>query len=548
MGKAQSLRAGGTWLLAGEVAEKACSWLRLFLLTRFISEAEVGLATVFIVVLGFFELLTDLGVHNLLLHAPDDDDPRLLRSVHAVMALRGIGLAAILFFAAPWLASFFYPQDPAQALLLGGVDRFAGGLRWFALVPLFRGFSHYDNNIQLKRQNYRPVVAITLLPSLVVAALAYPVVRYFNNYLAMLALILIQEGVKMLVTHLVALGWWRWQFSKEHWNRIVAYGTPLLLNGLFMYIYSLGDRTLISGSGNLGKYFGHTGYPAETWAFYTVAMQIVSAPVLIVARLLARIALPLMAQIQHDIERFAYRYRGSLALSAAGGAWVIAGLTLLGGAVAMVFGPGYRAAGVFMGPLALMQAIAMVKTVPTAALLARGDTRGTLEMTCWRSAAIVPIAVVAAFNWDMWWIPVFGAAGEAAALLVVYRRLARVDAAFRPGQMKSFVYLCAVAAVAMTLDAVLPVPVVLASTAAELRAWGVMLDVGTWRGMLASSAAGLAAVTVESLVRGVAAVVLCGASTGVAMALFPAMRNQVIRIARGRLASDRGNHAEGNNA
>lgn len=532
MGKAQSLRTGGAWLLFGEVAEKGCTFLRLMLLTHFITKDEVGIAGVFILVLSFFDLLTDLGVHNLLLH-DEKEDPKLLDAVHAMMAVRGAGLAAVMFLTAPVLAHYFYPPagEPAAALL-GGQANLAESLRWFALVPLIRGFCNYDNNIALRRQNYRPMVALTVIPPLVMVALAWPVAWYFSQegrqgYNVMLVLIIAQEVSRAVVTQLVAIGKFRWHFGKAYRDRIIAYGGPLLINGFLMFLYSLGDRALIQSAGTVfGPAFGHTGYPPAEWADYTIAIQLASAPVMIVAKMLSRIALPLMAKTQHDLSRFAYRYRSALALTSVTGALLVVGLALLGCWAAVVFfGEQYATAGRFMGVVALLQTLAMLKAVPTSALLALGDTRGTLAMTAWRAAMIVPCAVIAAFNWDMWWMIVMGAVGEVVAIGVVYRRLVRRDRQFAYGQIRSLVFLAAAAAVAIAAER-------------YSEPGGIALLA---RATIRSMVGGAETVSFAWMTFGwplITTTLLCLMTLVAGRAVFPELGNQVLRMARGKLASD----------
>jgi O-antigen/teichoic acid export membrane protein len=91
--------------------------------------------------------------------------------------------------------------------------------------------------------------------------------------------------------------------------------------------------------------------------------------------------------------------------------------------VILLYGQKYAAAGIFIGWLSGMWALRLVRTAPTLAAMAYGDTRNAMVSNLARSSALAGILLVAATGRSLVWIAVCGFLGELLALVVCVWRL-----------------------------------------------------------------------------------------------------------------------------
>ena len=395
----------------GQVVTQLCSFIRNVIVARLISPQNYGIAATFAMTFYLVELMSSLGMENLLIQAPDGNEPRFQGTAHLLLALRGLINASCIFFLAGPIASLF------------SVPQARWAFRCLALTPFIRGWNHLDTFRFQREMRFRPAVIMDVASNIVVTALALPLCWWLRDYSAMLWILVLQAITTRVASNLLAERPYRWAWDSRVARRILAFGWPLLINGFLMYIIFQGDRFVIGAAKRL---FEHTSYTLADLGIYSVAFALTMAPASMVTNIINSLFLPLLSKVQSSLPEFEKRYAyctQSISLVAALIAipFIVAG----GWFVILIYGAKYALAASFIGWLAAMWALRTVRVAPTVAAMARGDTRNAMVSNITRTLALPGVLMAAATGGGIVWIAISGFVGELLALAVCTQRLQR---------------------------------------------------------------------------------------------------------------------------
>lgn len=223
-------------LSAGSVAGTLCSFVRNVIIARLLSVEDVGIAATFAMTTSLMQMTSNLALDRLIVQAPDGDEPRLQAAAQAFQFLRGvIGALLLLLLAGPIAALFSIPD-------------LVWAFRLLALIPLFRGLAHLDVHRVQRSMSFGPSVASTLLPQIIVTAIAAPLAWWLKDFRAVLIIVILQAGLITFVTFAAAERRYAWVWDKALIRRIVSFGWPLLINGFLMYAIVTGDRAIVGSA------------------------------------------------------------------------------------------------------------------------------------------------------------------------------------------------------------------------------------------------------------------------------------------------------------
>lgn len=407
----RAIFSGSVCLSLGTAVGAGCQFLRTMIVARIITREDFGIAAIFALTAAFCDMISNMNTEKLLIQAQDGDEVAFQRSAQALEVLRGVVLAVVLLVAAGPVSMWF---NMAQA---------EWGFRLLALIPLIRGMRHFDIQRIQRHMRFGPFVIVDTGAQVLSVVLAWPTAVWFPDYTAMLYLLLAQEIFRTAGSHLLRLRPYRWGWDSGYLRRILSFGWPLLLNGVFMFLIFQGDKVVIGSSAQL---FAGAGYNIGELGLYSMAFLMTSQPVAMISRVASYLMLPSfsLARGQHDVLVVGYRraYCGLSIFSA----WMAFGCILIGGPlVVLLLGDKYAGASVLIGWLGVMQSLRILRDAPTMATIALGDTRSTMIATGIRTLALFGALAVSAMQMPLVWIAVCGTAGEVAALgtIVVLARL-----------------------------------------------------------------------------------------------------------------------------
>ncbi|SCY89893.1 polysaccharide transporter, PST family/teichuronic acid exporter/lipopolysaccharide exporter [Desulfoluna spongiiphila] len=230
------------------------------------------------VVIGFAQAFTDMGLSNAIIHHQDTTEDQL-SSLYWLNILAGVTIFAIVCISAP-LAEAFYKEP--------GLDRMVYLTALiFLLTPLGQQFQVLiQKELQFDRLA-KIDIACSAVNSIVCITLAY------NGY-GVYALIwgqIIRTLTRVLFLSLFGRRYWRPRF---HFRRSD-------LNGYLRFgFYQMGERAINYLSANVDYLIiGHRMGPTAL-GYYTLAYQLAIFPLIKINPVITRVAFPIFSKIQGD--------------------------------------------------------------------------------------------------------------------------------------------------------------------------------------------------------------------------------------------------------
>ena len=393
---------GGLRLGLNEILGQAGSFARSVIIARLISTEDFGVAATLALTFSLLQMISNLATETLLVQAENGDDPIFQETAHAVQAFRGTVLAVVLLVTAGPIARLF------------GVLHAKWAFACLALVPLIKGLAHTDTARLQRAGRFGPFIRVNIWTTCVVTAAALPLVLWLRSYAAMVWVLLIQAACTTVASHLIAERPYRWSWNRQHVSQMFAFGWPLLINGMLMYLIFQGDRLVIGASERL---FSQASYTLTDLAIYSLALSVVQMPTMLVSNVCTSLFLPALsrtrsARAQFDEDYLACSLVVCLAAALTSGPLIIAGGWLVG----LIYGPNYSSAGSVIMWLAAMQAARIIRTAPTLGAIALGDTRNLMMSNVLRTPAFVVVLLIASAGGSLPWIAACGLVGEVPAL------------------------------------------------------------------------------------------------------------------------------------
>jgi O-antigen/teichoic acid export membrane protein len=411
MTKLSSILKGGLNLSVGQIVSQACAFLRSVILARLISPANFGIAATFAMTFYLLDMISNLAADTLLIQAQEGDNPSFEDTAHLWQAARGL-VNALLLFAVAGPASTMFGDSQAK-----------WAFRVLALVPLISGFTHFDKSRVQRQMKFGPSVWVDVISSVAVTLAAVPLALWHRDYSAMLWVLVLQAAVTVVASHWVAERRYGWAWDRLYARKILAFGWPLIINGVLMFLIFQGDRFVI---GVANKLFGRSVFTLADLGVYSVAFSLTMVVTNMTIKVAQSLFLPLLSQSQDVRDEFDRRYllcSQSLAITA--GVIAIPFMVAGGWLVTLVYGQKYAAAAGFVGWLGAMWALRIFRVGPTLAAMALGDTQNAMISNIARTFAFLGVLIVAATGHSLAWIAACGFGGELLALATCTWRLKR---------------------------------------------------------------------------------------------------------------------------
>jgi O-antigen/teichoic acid export membrane protein len=424
-------------LALGHGSGQLLGLIRNFAVARLLGPEDFGVAATFAATVAIVEATTDVGLDKYLVQTARGEDPALQRTIHGLMAARGLVTALAVFLLA----------DPAAALF--GAPETAAGFRWLALAPLLRGFAHTDVKRLQRGLSFRREAAVMAAAQCAALVVAVGLALLLRSWWAMLWGVLAHAAVQAAMTHRLAERSYRLGLAPAEAQGALAFGWPLTLSGVLLALAAQGDRVVVGAALGLGELGVYAAATILTTAVVGTAMQVASGA-----------ALPWLASVQSDRPAFLARHRALGAGWALIGVAIFPSLTLLGDdAVALVFGEAFRPTPALMAAVALAALLRLARAWPSGAAMALGDTRTALIGNAVKPLGLAAAWFAAAGGAGLAGVALGMALGEAAATCATSWRLAtrhgvsaRADAR-APGIMAATALTAAMACVAAPMDA-----------------------------------------------------------------------------------------------
>jgi PST family polysaccharide transporter len=285
-GLARLASRGALWQSVSFIGGKVLLLAATVVLARVLTPEEFGLVSLALVVIGFIDVIADLGVSQALIYL---DASRHRTNVALVTTVTlGLGVACALALAAPAVGRQLSQPDTVPLLRLLAVSLFAGSL---GVVPdtLLRKSLNFRRRVpvQLSLSATRGVLAIVLaLTGFGVWALAIAqVVAQCVSTATAWSLVDYRPGRDM------------WRVNRQTLSELLRFGLPTAVNGLLSNLVLNVDYVIV------GRVLGATQLGLYTLAFKVPEMLIVA-----VFQIVSTVTFPAYSQVRKQLERVRQAY------------------------------------------------------------------------------------------------------------------------------------------------------------------------------------------------------------------------------------------------
>lgn len=389
----------GTMVLAANIVDVAAVLLRNIILARLLPVEQFGLAATFSILMTMVETFQNVGLNRLVVQDARADHPDFVARLHGAQIAVSLGATLL-------LATFAYPFALAM-----GTPSLTPAYLLLALVPLANAFVNLETFRMQRDGRFGPQVLRSILSQPVGLLALIPGYWWLGDHRAALVAIMAQQITAVVLTHMNVRPRFSLAFDSAVMRRVAAFGWPLIVNGLLMFLILNGDRIIVL------RQFG----PA-TLGWFSAAVMLTLTPANLILRTIQTIVLPLLSKVRSDRHAFQRIYDTSCSASALVGVVAVLGSLLFGPLViGLLFGPKFLPAATVITPLACMNALRVLRIAPTVAAMAHGETRNPLYANVVRALGLPLAAVSAALTGAIWPMIVVGVAAELAGAIAAGR-------------------------------------------------------------------------------------------------------------------------------
>lgn len=392
-------------ILSGNAFTSVMLFARNLLVARMISVEDYGIAATFAISMAIVEMMSTLGLQQMIVQDKGGNDPNVQAGLQGFHLLRGLISGAVLFLLAHPIARFL------------GIDEIAWAYQLLALVPVLRGFIHFDIYRLQRQMRYLPSILSTSAPALLSMMSVWPLFILFKDYRVMLFAVLIQGCGLLLSSHLAAQRSYRLSLDYAIIQRAIRFGWPLLINNILLFVIFQGEKLIV------GRELGM----AEL-AIFAMGFTLTLTPTLLFTKSTQTFFLPQLSVAKEDAERFSHLSMATLQAGLLGGLALVIGTMFLGAPVVhLLLGTKYQALVPLLVWLAILQAFRGFKSGSSIVALARAKTENAMVSNIIR-VSLLPLAwYVAATGGDLLaivWLACIGEfLGYLASMWLIKRRV-----------------------------------------------------------------------------------------------------------------------------
>ncbi len=359
-------------LVSGNAFGSALLLARNLIVARLISPEDYGIAATFAISMSLVEMLSYLGLNQMIVVDKNGDDPHMQRALQGFQLMRGMFSSLVLFLIARPYAAFL------------GIEHIAWAYQLIAAIPLMNGLQHYDMHRLKRHLNFRPSVIVQSMPPLVSVLALWPLALIYNDYRIMLVSLLVQAGSMVALSHLTAERRYGLALDFSIMRRATIFGWPLLLNGVLLFGVFNGERLIV----------GHELGMSQL-AMFSMAVTLTLTPTLVLAGACQSLFLPSLSGARDKPGSFQWLGVAAIEAGLAIGLLLMLGVMLLGGPlVYLLLGEKYLPILDILVPITVVQAIRVAKSGSSTVALSK-ERSGNAAMSNLFRVVSLPVSWIA---------------------------------------------------------------------------------------------------------------------------------------------------------
>jgi len=268
----------GIWVGLMNVSDRVLQLAMLAILARLLSPRAFGLLGIALLTLSAIKRFTHLGLNAALIQDKQENVDSYLNTAWIMRIGRNLFIAAVIFLAAPLIASVF--SEP----------RAANVLRVIALGPVFKAFRNPGVVYFQKDLNMHKSFVLTMSGSVTnfVVAVGYALV--YQNVWALVFGFVAADAVRFVVSYLIHDYRPWFEFDLEIARNLFSYGKWMTGNKMLNYLYKEGDDVVVGWL-----------LTASSLGLYQIAYRFSNAPATELTHVISRVMFPAYSKLQDDM-------------------------------------------------------------------------------------------------------------------------------------------------------------------------------------------------------------------------------------------------------
>jgi len=368
------------------VFETITRFISNLIMTRLLFPEAFGVVTAALALVSGLTLISDFGIHTLIIQSPRGDQEDFLRSAWTFQLWRGVLLwIALCALCAMLSISWIHDLIPVDSVF---ADPFFPLITPVAGITLvLAGATSTSLPLNTRRLSLRPQVTIDTACRIVGLAAMYTWALLAPSVWALVAGMLAGESLRVVLSHVVAPGprmGFNWE--RGHLQEIIRFGKWITVSSTGTFV-SQQCNVIVLG----------ILLPGSTFGVYVIAKMLVDTAEGWLTRLGDTLALPVLSEVvrkrPHDLQTQYYRFRLPIELAAGS----LSGVLFVSGefVVHFLYDQRYAQAGSMLQLLAIGLAILPCNLIKNA-FTAVGDTRVWAAVTTVQAVSVL-LCMIAGF-------------------------------------------------------------------------------------------------------------------------------------------------------
>jgi PST family polysaccharide transporter/teichuronic acid exporter len=276
----KSILNGVKWTSISTIGVALSSLIRISILTRFLNKEDFGLMAIVVFVLGVLNLFTDMGLTSAIFHK-QNISRKEYASLYWVNLFFGVTLYGLIFLLSPLIASFYDQPQLTELIVI------------MSVTIIFAGLGNQYKTIEQKNLNFKLIAIIEIISSSLALLLAIILAVKGYGIYALVFSALLQYSLPNLVFFIrgmiirPVLLYFNWTLA-----------SPFLKIGIF----EVGSQVVNYFNRDLDILIIGKLFSAEVLGGYSLAKQLVYRPAQIINPIITKIANPLLAKFQDNID------------------------------------------------------------------------------------------------------------------------------------------------------------------------------------------------------------------------------------------------------
>lgn len=387
-------------IAGGQVGSQGLSLLRNAMLGHLLSKEDYGIAAIFTIIISLSDIL-NAGIEKLIIQAKYGDDIEFQETVQTFTIVRGIFSSLIIILLSPYLSLIFSLQTYNIEL----------AFKYLALVPLLKGFVHFDIYRLQRNYNFIPFIASENISQFLSCLMVYPIINNVGDYYSAIYIALVQVFVFTVISRLYSKRKVRFYWFKQYSTFIFRFSIPVIINSLMLLMVYQLDKVVIARF-----------YDLETVAVYSVIFSLTMSAMMVLTKIISSVALPVLSKLQDEKTSFIEKYNNILNYTLLISLFFCVFFILFGDIIiTKLFSDKYSGHSMLISIISLTWMFRLIQLPPVLATLALGDTKSSIKVTIVRVVTSVPLVIYFAIkSYTVEYIAYGGVVGEFFSLVFVF--------------------------------------------------------------------------------------------------------------------------------